>query len=456
MHHERRSVWVALATTACTVVVGSASGADDTECEQQTFEVGVEAYVYGYPLVLMDVTRRVMTNVPSPRLMAAPVNQFAHVPRFPDPESRSVVSPNADMLQRVRLARTLPKNPSSCTSPTRGPLLPTGRCATPDKQSSAWRGARRQQRMKATSPSSASWRAGQVAECRQGDQGTDQHGVDSRSHPDSSTPGLQTATNGCAIRRDEAISDLGPSGCRTGSVPLRGNLDLRWDSGELAGALTIVGVSSNPMLLIFPMWIVTCLEREPLQRVVRRLPASVTFNGSGLVFGILTETLAALNNLHLPPERRILLSPDPLHDLFLGVFFDLMLIAPWCLLVRAFTYSKTEVFVITGHDPGADRLATLTDGEPAPGLQGDRLVAAHARLAGFGTARWPSRPDVAPVCSPTRGNTGSASRTASGRSSTPCRCRITVGWSSSFVTSTSSLHRQQTGSNGSDGAVSSV
>ena len=32
-----------------------------------------------------------------------------------------------------------------------------------------------------------------------------------------------------------------------------------------------------------------------------------------------------------------------------------------------------------GHDAGADRLATLADGEPAPGLQGDRLVQAHVQ-----------------------------------------------------------------------------
>jgi hypothetical protein len=109
-----------------------------------------------------------------------------------------------------------------------------------------------------------------------------------------------------------------------------------------------MGLSKNPMLLIFPMWIITALEREPLQRLVRPLPAGTTFIGAGLVFGLLTETFAILNNLHLPPEKRILLSPDPLHDLFFGVFYYLLLIVTWYLLIRAFTYSKTEVFVMTG------------------------------------------------------------------------------------------------------------
>lgn len=57
-----------------------------------------DAYVFGYPLVLMDVTRAKMTNVPHAVAMAAPMNQFAHVPAFPDATFTDVVSPNADTL----------------------------------------------------------------------------------------------------------------------------------------------------------------------------------------------------------------------------------------------------------------------------------------------------------------------------------------------------------------------
>lgn len=116
----------------------------------------------------------------------------------------------------------------------------------------------------------------------------------------------------------------------------------------LAVVLTLLGIASNPMLLIYPMWIVTSLERERLRRLVGRLPAGVAFVGSGLVFGLITETFAILNNRHRPPEERILLSPDPLHDLVFGVFYDLMLILTWWLLIRAMRYSKLEVVVITG------------------------------------------------------------------------------------------------------------
>jgi len=57
--------------------------------------------VYGYPLVLMDVTRAKMTNVPSPSGNEAPINQFASVRAFPDATFVDVVSPNADTLYSI-------------------------------------------------------------------------------------------------------------------------------------------------------------------------------------------------------------------------------------------------------------------------------------------------------------------------------------------------------------------
>jgi hypothetical protein len=73
-----------------------------TPTTDEALEIAVDAYVYAYPLVLMDVSRRVMTNVEAPAAgsshAAAPMNQFAHLRTFPDSTFTDVVRPNADTL----------------------------------------------------------------------------------------------------------------------------------------------------------------------------------------------------------------------------------------------------------------------------------------------------------------------------------------------------------------------
>lgn len=62
----------------------------------------VQAYLFGYPLVLMDLTRQVMTaGAASGKRGAGPVNQLVHARRFPDSSFRDVVAPNADTLYSV-------------------------------------------------------------------------------------------------------------------------------------------------------------------------------------------------------------------------------------------------------------------------------------------------------------------------------------------------------------------
>jgi hypothetical protein len=66
--------------------------------EKAAHDLGVEAYMYGYPLVLMDATKQVGTNVPKAGENAAPLNQFGMKRSFPDDTFTTVVSPNADTL----------------------------------------------------------------------------------------------------------------------------------------------------------------------------------------------------------------------------------------------------------------------------------------------------------------------------------------------------------------------
>jgi hypothetical protein len=67
--------------------------------EQEALEIGVEAYLYLYPLVTMDVTRRQMTNLePGRKTGFGPKNRFSHAGAFPDAAFRAVVRPNFDTL----------------------------------------------------------------------------------------------------------------------------------------------------------------------------------------------------------------------------------------------------------------------------------------------------------------------------------------------------------------------
>tara|TARA_R110000868_G_scaffold56546_3_gene174956 strand:- start:25269 stop:26651 length:1383 start_codon:yes stop_codon:yes gene_type:complete len=66
-------------------------------------EIATEAYIYAYPLVLMEITRRVNTNVDmrdggNNLTISAPMNTFCHLTRFPDDSFDAVVRPNADTL----------------------------------------------------------------------------------------------------------------------------------------------------------------------------------------------------------------------------------------------------------------------------------------------------------------------------------------------------------------------
>ena len=64
----------------------------------EDFWLATDAYIYGYPLVTMEMTRRVMTNVATPEATRAPVGHLIKVRQYPDASYRDVTAPNADTL----------------------------------------------------------------------------------------------------------------------------------------------------------------------------------------------------------------------------------------------------------------------------------------------------------------------------------------------------------------------
>lgn len=91
-----------MAALAAMMLLGTAQASSAADAGRQTtLDAGVEAYVYGYPLVMMEVTRRVMTNVVAPDGSHAPMGQLAHMRTYPTAAFRDVVAPNADTLYSV-------------------------------------------------------------------------------------------------------------------------------------------------------------------------------------------------------------------------------------------------------------------------------------------------------------------------------------------------------------------
>jgi hypothetical protein len=63
-------------------------------------QIGVEAYTYLYPLILMDFTKAQITNVSKvgEKPMHSPMGTFVHVRSFPPADFKAVVRPNFDTL----------------------------------------------------------------------------------------------------------------------------------------------------------------------------------------------------------------------------------------------------------------------------------------------------------------------------------------------------------------------
>jgi hypothetical protein len=87
--------------------------------EDQAAKIAEDAYVFGYPLVLMDVTEKLSTAVPKPEGSQAPINQFAHLRAFPDATYTDIVSPNADTLYSLAWL-DVAKEPIVLSVPARG------------------------------------------------------------------------------------------------------------------------------------------------------------------------------------------------------------------------------------------------------------------------------------------------------------------------------------------------
>jgi hypothetical protein len=86
----------------CAVVAALSAGCKTYSASKLTGpeaqQLAVDAYIYGYPLVTMEMTRRVVTNVREPEGSRAPMGHLIRMRAYPTAAYRDVTAPNADTL----------------------------------------------------------------------------------------------------------------------------------------------------------------------------------------------------------------------------------------------------------------------------------------------------------------------------------------------------------------------
>jgi len=89
-----------IATVVFLTTAGMSSRAAALVAPDKAKAIARDAYYYAYPLVLMDITRRQVTNVPNAATapMRAPLNQFAHFRSYPRADAKDIVRFNFDTL----------------------------------------------------------------------------------------------------------------------------------------------------------------------------------------------------------------------------------------------------------------------------------------------------------------------------------------------------------------------
>jgi hypothetical protein len=82
-----------------TMFAPSVAGAQSVVTEQEAHAIGVDAYVYFYPLVIMDLTRKQSTNIEANKEIGkGPMNLFSSFPAYPSADNKLVVRWNFDTL----------------------------------------------------------------------------------------------------------------------------------------------------------------------------------------------------------------------------------------------------------------------------------------------------------------------------------------------------------------------
>lgn len=87
--------------------------------QEATVDIAKAAFTYGFPLVIMDLTKEQSTNCEQPSAQGAPINQFSNKEGFPTPSDTGVVRPNCDTYYSIAFI-DLGRGPQVMTIPATG------------------------------------------------------------------------------------------------------------------------------------------------------------------------------------------------------------------------------------------------------------------------------------------------------------------------------------------------
>jgi hypothetical protein len=116
----KRVIIAGLLAAGALLAAPSATQAETAISEQEAYAIGLNAYLYFYPLITMDLTRKQSTNIePGKEIARGPMNMFINVAEYPPASFRTVVRPNFDTLYSVAWL-DLTKEPVIVSAPDTG------------------------------------------------------------------------------------------------------------------------------------------------------------------------------------------------------------------------------------------------------------------------------------------------------------------------------------------------
>jgi hypothetical protein len=94
----KRTIVSSLISVGLFAALATPTSAQPAITEQEAHAIGVDAYLYFYPLITMDITRKQITNIEPGKGFGGPMNTFANISAYPTAADRAVVRPNFDTL----------------------------------------------------------------------------------------------------------------------------------------------------------------------------------------------------------------------------------------------------------------------------------------------------------------------------------------------------------------------